>query len=75
MEERLISLTEAAALSGLSADHLRRLAEKGRLRARKIGRNWVTSAEAVREYVEDPEKRSKDPQKYKRQQDSARYHV
>jgi len=33
-EERLISLKEAAALSGLSAAHLRRLAEKGQ---REVG--------------------------------------
>lgn len=65
-EERLISLEQAAAQSGLSSAHLRRLAEKGRLRAQKIGRNWVTTAEAVTEYVSDPEKRSKDPQKYRR---------
>ena len=66
MEERLISLKEAAALAGLSADHLRRLAEQGKLQARKIGRNWVTTPEAVREYVTDPVKRSKDPQKNRR---------
>ena len=65
-EERLISLTEAAALSGLSADHLRRLAEKGRLQAKKIGRNWITTREAVAEYLANPEARSKDPYKYRR---------
>ena len=65
-EERLISITEAAALSGLSADHLRRLAEKGRLKARKIGRNWITTREAVAEYMASPEARSRDPQKHKR---------
>ena len=64
--ERLISLQEAAALSKLSATHLRHLAENGKLRARKIGRNWVTSREAVAEYLQDPEARSKDPYKYKR---------
>ena len=65
-DERLISLSEAAALSGLSAAHLRRLAEHGKLRARKVGRNWITTAEAVAEYVRDEEKRSKDPHKNKR---------
>ena len=64
--EHLISLAEAAAMSRLSADHLRRLAEKGRLRARKIGRNWITTREAVAEYLANPEARSKDPHKYKR---------
>ncbi len=65
-DERLITLKEAAALVGLSADHLRRLAEQGRFEARKIGRDWVTTEAAVRAYVNDPEKRSRDPHKYKR---------
>jgi excisionase family DNA binding protein len=65
-DERLISLTEAAAQSKLSATHLRHLAESGKLRARKIGRNWVTSTEALAEYLKDPSARSKDPYKNKR---------
>jgi hypothetical protein len=65
-EERLISLTEAAALSGLSSAQLRLLAIKGRLRAFKVGRNWITTPEAVAEYMDNPHLRSKDPLKYKR---------
>ncbi len=49
--EDLISLDEAANLSGLSADHLRRLVREGGLWGRKIGRNWVTTQKAVREYI------------------------
>jgi hypothetical protein len=64
--EELIPLSEAAAIAKLHPDHLRRLAGKGYLRARKIGRNWVTSKEAVLEYVRDVEKRSRDPYKAKR---------
>ena len=48
-QEELISLSEAAAIAKLHSDHLRKLAQKGYLRARKIGRNWVTSEEAVAE--------------------------
>ena len=47
----LISLTEAADLSGLSADHLRRLAGGGKLWAKKIGRDWVTTERAVKDYL------------------------
>lgn len=65
-EEQLISLTEASAEFGISAVHLRHLAEKGKLKARKIGRNWVTTPKAVAEYLANPEARSKDPYKYKR---------
>ena len=49
--EELISLNKAAEVSGLSQDHLRRLAEKGQIWAKKLGRNWVTTEQAVREYL------------------------
>jgi excisionase family DNA binding protein len=49
--EELISLKKAAEVSGLSQDHLRRLAEKGQIWAKKLGRNWVTTERAVREYL------------------------
>ncbi len=47
----LISLKQAAKLSGLSAAHLRRLASEGEIWAYKIGRNWVTTEQAVNEYL------------------------
>ena len=47
----LISLEEAAKLSGLTADHLRRLVREGDLWGKKIGRNWVTTEYAVKEYL------------------------
>ena len=43
----LIPLQEAAKLSGLSAGHLRLLVSRGKLWGTKIGRNWVTTAQAV----------------------------
>lgn len=49
--EELISLSQAAELSGLSADHLRRLVREGELWGKKLGRNWVTTAQAVNEYI------------------------
>lgn len=66
MEEELISLAEAAAVSGLTIKHLGLLARRGTLKAKKIGRNWVTTREAVAEYSRDSFKRSKDPYKRKR---------
>ena len=47
----LISLTEADELYGISSAHLRRLAIQGKLGAQKIGRNWVTTKEAIEEYL------------------------
>lgn len=64
--EELISLAEAAALSGLHPAHLRKLAERGALEARKIGRNWVTTRRAVETYLGDTAKRRRDPWKRRR---------
>jgi hypothetical protein len=53
----LISLAEAAHRYGLSMAYLRQLAMRGRLAARKIGRNWVTTSAAVEEYIASRQKR------------------
>ncbi len=50
--EELISLAEAAEYSGLTHEFLRELAGKGRLRARKFGRSWLTTRAAVDEYLQ-----------------------
>lgn len=65
-KKEFISLAEAAAISGFTIKHLGLLARRGSLRAKKIGRNWVTTREAVAEYVGDSFKRSKNPYKRKR---------
>ena len=64
MDERLLSLNEAAARSGLSTSFLRRLCRTGVIEATKVGRDWVTTWRAVTVYLEDPMKRSHDPRKY-----------
>ncbi len=63
---RYISLTEAAALFGVSTSQLRFLAQTGKLQAWKIARNWLTTREAVAEYLANTEFRSHDPWKNKR---------
>jgi hypothetical protein len=65
-EGRYISLGEAAAEYGMSHSHLKLLARSGKLEARKIGRFWVTTPDAVAAYLANPELRSKDPHKNKR---------
>jgi hypothetical protein len=47
----LISLTEAAKISGFTTRHLRYLAENGELWAKKLGRNWLTTDQAIKEYI------------------------
>jgi excisionase family DNA binding protein len=49
--EDLISFSEAAELSGFTTRHLRYLASSGELWAKKLGRNWLTTAQAVQEYL------------------------
>lgn len=41
--DRLVSLAEAGRLYGLAPAYLRNLAERGRLKAKKVGRNWLTT--------------------------------
>jgi excisionase family DNA binding protein len=63
---RYISLSEAAAIFGISHPQLRLLARTGKLTAFKIGKTWVTTPEAVAAYLANPALRSRDPHKYKR---------
>ncbi len=48
---RILSLSEAAERSGVSASRLRRLAAAGTLRAQKAGAYWVVSEAALREFM------------------------
>jgi excisionase family DNA binding protein len=47
----LISLQEAAEYAGLTKDSLHDYIKRGRLKARKIGRFWVTTRAAIDEYL------------------------
>lgn len=47
----LISLAEAAQLTGISASHLRLLVRHGEVWGKKVGRNWLTTEQAVQEYL------------------------
>ena len=54
---RLISLPEAAELYGFSSDYLRNLAQKGRLKARKISDRWITTPRDVESYIKSRKRR------------------
>jgi len=49
--EDLISLRQASELSGLTTNHLRLLVGHGKLWGMKIGSFWVTTEEAIKEYL------------------------
>lgn len=45
-----MSLAEAAQVSGISYDALKKACERGSLKGKKIGRNWTVSPEALSAY-------------------------
>jgi excisionase family DNA binding protein len=53
----LITLKEAAEYSGLSYAYLRRIARTGRLKARKVGMQWLTTRDAVDRYIASRQQR------------------
>lgn len=61
--DELISLKEAAKLSGLSYSHIRYLARNGELNARKLGRDWVTTEQAVKKYIASDHRPGPKPKK------------
>jgi len=61
--DELISLREASELSGLSAGHLRLLVRRGKLWGVKLGRNWVTTTQAIEEYLAQDRRPGPKPKK------------
>jgi hypothetical protein len=55
----LISVSQAARLTPYTGEYLSLLARKGKLKAFKISRDWITSREVVLEYVKKQEKKHK----------------
>ena len=58
----LISLQEASEHSGFSQAHLAHLIREGYMWGKKIGRNWVTTEQAVNEYLSHRNKPGPKPQ-------------
>jgi excisionase family DNA binding protein len=56
-KDGLLTVSQAAKSFGFSGDYFRRLAEKGRLEARKVGRQWLTTSDAVESFLESREER------------------
>ena len=58
--DELISLKEAASLSGYSADYIGQLIRSGKISGKQVFSNvsWMTSEKAVREYIEKDKKKS-----------------
>ncbi|MFH1534212.1 MAG: Fic family protein [Nitrospirota bacterium] len=58
-KKKYIPLTEAAKICRYSAKYLNLLASKGKLEAHKVGRNWVTTKKAIKEYIEQRTRKRK----------------
>jgi hypothetical protein len=48
---KLIGIEEAAIFANLSIRHMRLLLSSGRIRGRKIGRDWITTEDEVKKYL------------------------
>ena len=59
----LITLKEAANLSGLSVSHLRLLVRTKVIWGEKLGHNWLTTAKAVEEYLARDRRPGRKPKK------------
>jgi len=59
--DELMSLSEAAKQTEISASHLRLLVRKGEVWGRKMGRNWVTTKAAVDRYLAQERKTGPKP--------------
>jgi Fic family protein len=56
-KEKFISLAELASNSSFSAKYLNLLARTGKLEAHKEGRNWLSSEEALKRYLDGRERK------------------
>lgn len=59
----LITFAEAARLSGFTDRHIRKLAYQNELWAVRLGRNWFTTAQAVKAYLAKNRKPGPKPKK------------
>jgi len=49
--DELNSISAASELSGLSQSYIRRLVGQGEIWGMKLGQNWVTTAQAVQDFL------------------------
>lgn len=49
--DELIPLSKAAEMSGLTPGRWRQLFQSGEVWSKKLGRDWFTTSQAVREYL------------------------
>ena len=50
-KDAMITLTQAAEMSGFAVAYLQKLAQRGRLKCRKFGNLWVTTPADLEEFI------------------------
>jgi Fic family protein len=58
-KKKYLTLSEAAKICRYSAKYLNLLASKGKLEAHKVGRNWMTTEKAIKEYIDQRSRKRK----------------
>ena len=51
-KDDMITLTQAAEMSGFAVTYLQKLAQRGRLKCRKFGNLWVTTPADLDEFIQ-----------------------
>jgi excisionase family DNA binding protein len=51
----LITVRQAAKLSGYNPDYISSLIRSGKVRGKKVGKNWLTTVEEIKAYIESVE--------------------
>jgi excisionase family DNA binding protein len=55
--DSLISISDAASITSYSPEFIRMLARSGKLQAAKIGRDWMTTRDAILDYLRKQQQR------------------
>jgi excisionase family DNA binding protein len=61
MPNGYISSKEAAEIAGVTTGYIRRLLLQGRLKGKKIGRDWRVNKKSIQEFVNSPRKTGRPP--------------
>ena len=61
MPDGYISSKEAGEIAGVTTGYIRRLLLQGRLKGKKIGRDWLVNRKSVQEFVQSPRKTGRPP--------------
>ena len=59
LSSELISVSRASEISGLTPGYIRRLLRQNRINGKRLGRDWFTTEETIREYLKQARRRGR----------------